>query len=93
MDILPNQVIRLLHLGQLDDVAACSTVWLCASCLACMNRCPRGVDLSRINEAVRYLALKKGKAPDRYGPETVPIAARHEAPPQALASVFRKMGN
>lgn len=93
MDLLPNQVIRLLHLGQLEDVSSYNSVWLCASCLACMNRCPRGVDLSRINEAIRYLALQRGKAPDRYGPEAVPPETKRDAPPQAFASAFRKMGH
>ena len=93
MDLLPNQVIRMLHLGQLDEVARSDTVWLCASCLACMSRCPRGVDLSRINEAVRYLTMRRGKAGDRFAPEAVPLAVRRSAPPQALASVFRKMGD
>jgi len=93
MDLLPNQVIRLLHLGQIDEVARSKTVWMCASCLTCMSRCPRGVDLSKINEAVRYLALDRGKSEDRYGPETVPLEVRRQAPPQGLASVFRKMGS
>ncbi len=92
MELLPNQVIRLLHLGQEEDVFGSNTVWLCASCLACITRCPRGVDLARINEAVRYLAMKRGKAPDRFGPESVSAEARREAPPLGLASVFRKMG-
>jgi heterodisulfide reductase subunit C len=92
MDLLPNQVIRLLHLGQAEDVFGTETVWLCASCLTCMTRCPRGVDLSRIMEAVRYVALRRGKAPDRYGPDRVEPDEARDAPPQALASVFRKMG-
>ena len=37
-------------------------------------------------------ALERGKEGDRYGPEAVPLQVRREAPPQGLASVFRKMG-
>ncbi len=92
MELLPNQVIRLLHLGQADEVFAANTTWLCASCMTCISRCPRGVDLSRIHAAIRHLAMRRGKAPDRFGPEQVPPDVAHEAPPQALISVFRKMG-
>jgi heterodisulfide reductase subunit C len=60
MDILPNQVIRLLQLGQTEDVKSSKTIWICASCFTCEARCPKGVDLSKIMEAVRVLLLRKG---------------------------------
>jgi heterodisulfide reductase subunit C len=60
MDILPNQVIRLLQLGQEDDVKNSKTIWICASCFTCEDRCPKGVDLSKIMEAVRVILLRKG---------------------------------
>jgi heterodisulfide reductase subunit C len=60
MDILPNQVIRLLQLGQTEDVKNSKTIWICASCFTCEARCPKGVDLSKIMEAVRVLLLRKG---------------------------------
>jgi heterodisulfide reductase subunit C len=40
MDLLPNQVIRLVLLGLEEDIANCSAIWLCASCLTCAVRCP-----------------------------------------------------
>jgi heterodisulfide reductase subunit C len=91
MEILPNQVIRLLNLGQTEEVFQANTVWLCASCLTCMTRCPRGVDLSRINEAIRYLALKRRKGPDRFGPDAAHPDDKEKAPPMALISAFRKL--
>ncbi len=60
MDILPNQIIRLLQLGQINDVKDSKTIWICASCFTCEARCPKGVDLSKIMEAVRVLLLRKG---------------------------------
>jgi heterodisulfide reductase subunit C len=60
MDILPNQIIRLLQLGQVEDVKDSKTIWICASCFTCEARCPKGVDLSKIMEAVRVLLLRKG---------------------------------
>lgn len=60
MDILPNQIIRLLQLGQNEEVLASKTIWICASCFTCEARCPKGIDLSKIMEAIRVLLQRKG---------------------------------
>jgi heterodisulfide reductase subunit C len=61
MDILPSQVIRMAQLG-MEEVLECNTIWICASCLTCVARCPKGVDLPRLMEALRQIALRKGVA-------------------------------
>jgi heterodisulfide reductase subunit C2 len=58
MDILPNQVIRLAQLG-IEDVLECQTIWTCASCLTCFSRCPKGIDLPRVMEALRILYMEQ----------------------------------
>ena len=57
MDRLPSQVIRDL---QLDDpsLLESNAMWVCASCLACEVRCPKGVDLAKLMEALRQIALR-----------------------------------
>ena len=59
MDLLPNQIIRLAQLGLEEDIVKSRTVWICASCLTCSVRCPRGVDLGRVMEALRLVTLRK----------------------------------
>lgn len=59
MDMLPSQVIRLAQLGQAEALQS-RTIWLCASCLTCASRCPRGVDLSRVMDAMRLIVLRSG---------------------------------
>jgi heterodisulfide reductase subunit C len=59
MDSLPNQIIRLAQLGLEEDIARSNTIWICASCFTCTVRCPRGVDLGRIMEALRLITLRK----------------------------------
>jgi len=89
MDILPNQIIRLAQLGLEDEIASSKTIWLCASCLTCDARCPKGVDLSRIMEAMRLLTLRKNKnhiEPSKMNRETLA-----ELPAIALVSSFRKL--
>ena len=89
MDILPNQIIRLAQLGLDEEIASSKTIWLCASCLTCDARCPKGIDLSRIMETMRLLILRKNKnhiEPSQLSPETLA-----ELPPIALVSSFRKL--
>src|SRR4030042_6520449 len=59
MDLLPNQIIRLVQLGIGEDIARAKTIWICASCFTCSVRCPRGVDLGKVMEALRLLTLRK----------------------------------
>lgn len=87
MDILPNQVIRLLQLGQQKALES-DTVWICASCLMCTGRCPRGVDLARIMEAVRQISLRAKV--DRVEINRIPAKTFEELPQVALISNFRK---
>jgi heterodisulfide reductase subunit C len=88
MDILPNQAIRLVQLGLQEDVLKSETIWLCASCVTCGARCPRGVDLSRIMEALRQIMLRKKH--DGIDLAKIPRSTLADLPPIALVSCFRK---
>ncbi len=69
MDVPPNQVIRLLQLGLVDEALKLKTIWLCASCETCTTRCPREVDLAAVMDALRNLALREGvRSPERVVP-------------------------
>lgn len=57
MDILPNQAIRLAQLG-IQDVLESQTIWTCAACLTCVSRCPKGIDLPRVMEALRLIHME-----------------------------------
>jgi len=59
MDLTPVQVLRLLQLGDARVLEA-ESPWICASCLACSVRCPKGVDIPSLMEAIRLVALRKG---------------------------------
>lgn len=60
MDVSPNQIIRMLQLGLLNDALTKETIWLCASCSTCSTRCPKDVDLARIMDKLRHLAVEQG---------------------------------
>jgi len=88
MDLLPNQIIRLAQLGLEEDIAASKTIWICASCLTCTVRCPRGVDVGRVMESIRLVTLRKNV--DYVGASDIPKDKIGELPQIALVSSFRK---
>ncbi|HUX78093.1 MAG TPA: 4Fe-4S dicluster domain-containing protein [Anaerolineae bacterium] len=87
MDLLPNQVIRMAQLG-MEDVLECNTIWICASCLTCVTRCPKGVDLPRLMEALRQIALRRGVA--KLDLAALPPELLKEVPQLAIVGGFRK---
>ena len=87
MDLLPSQAIRLAQLG-LEDVLRANTIWVCASCLTCVTRCPKGVDLPRLMEALRQIALRQGAA--ELDLAALPPELVREVPQLAIVGGFRK---
>jgi heterodisulfide reductase subunit B len=61
-DLTPNQVMRALQLGD-ESVLESKTIWLCASCQTCSTRCPQGLDIAGIMDALRIEAKRRGIAP------------------------------
>ncbi len=88
MDFLPNQIIRLVQLGLEEDIVRSKTVWLCASCFTCTVRCPRGVDLAKVMEAVRLVTLRRNV--DYIQAADIPTDILSELPQIALVGSFRK---
>ncbi|MEW5768209.1 MAG: 4Fe-4S dicluster domain-containing protein [bacterium] len=60
MDYGPTQVIRLIQLGQKERLLKSSTIWLCVGCETCVARCPMKIDIAKIMDALREMALKEG---------------------------------
>ncbi len=60
MDNPPRLIIRLLQLGYEQEALKSKSVWLCSTCETCSARCPKGVDIPRVMEAVRILAKNAG---------------------------------
>ena len=58
MDLLPSTLIRLVQLG-LEEALDSRTIWICGSCFKCEVRCPRGIDIANVMEALRELMLRK----------------------------------
>jgi len=88
MDLSPTQVIRLVQLGAIEKILASNTYWVCATCFNCYVGCPRGINITKVMEALRQIKLR-GEG------DTIDVAEIHREelrtiPPIALISNFRK---
>ena len=84
MDLMPHQIVRFLQLG-LEQVFDAKSYWLCATCFSCETQCPRGLDVSKICEALRTIKLRNDLRDlkiEKLSPEM---------PQQGLVSAFRKL--
>jgi heterodisulfide reductase subunit C len=87
MDLLPSQVIRLAQLG-IEDVLDSQAIWTCAACLTCVARCPKGIDLPRIMEALRSISMQRNG--DRLETSQLPLELVGDVPQLALVGGLRK---
>jgi heterodisulfide reductase subunit C2 len=59
----PSEIMRRLHLGAGNELLESDLVWMCASCETCSARCPMGIDVAAVIDALRRLALERGASP------------------------------
>jgi len=59
----PREIIRMTLLGLRDEVLSSGSIWLCASCYTCQERCPQGVEIADLMLALRNIAASEGHAP------------------------------
>ena len=59
MDYLPNQILRMIQLGAKSEALQSATIWLCASCETCATRCPYEIDIPRLMDTLRQMALQE----------------------------------
>ncbi len=89
MDFFPRKVMHLSQFGLLNRMTGINTYWKCASCHSCSVRCPRGIDIARVMEALRQLVLRTGRnhiEPSRMSAELI-----KEVPQIVMVAGFRKL--
>jgi heterodisulfide reductase subunit C len=57
----PSEIIRRLQLGAGEELLGNDLIWTCVSCETCYARCPMGIDMVSVMDALRKLAVA-GKA-------------------------------
>jgi heterodisulfide reductase subunit C len=60
MDLYPDEIIRMVILGQRERVLNCETVWVCAACETCTTRCPNDVKIAELMDRLKEMAVQAG---------------------------------
>jgi heterodisulfide reductase subunit C len=89
MGFTTRQGIHLLQFGRTEEVVDAKIGEYCAACHTCMVRCPRGIEVPRVFEAVRLLTLRKNI--DLIKPEDLDKEMLKRAPQITFVSGFRKL--
>ncbi len=89
MEYHPHQFVNMVETGDIERLARSKSVFQCLSCLACIERCPRGVEPAKVIEAVRAAVIRQ-KGQNYLSADEIPARIDKEMPQQALMSAFRK---
>ena len=89
MDIKPHQFVSMLAKGKIDELLESQAIWNCLSCMACVERCPRGVAPAAVIEAVRDTVVRMQGA-NGIKAEDIPPIVDELIPQQLLVSAYRK---
>ena len=89
MEYHPHQFADMIISGDIEPLLKSQASFLCLSCFACSDRCPRGVEPQRLIEAVRLAALRQ-KGVNHMKKELLDNVFSEDLPQQALTSAFRK---
>ena len=85
----PHQFVSMVDSGDIAPLLESESLYTCLTCMACLERCPRGVEPAKLIEAVRLTALRK-KGANHLKAEAVPALLDEDTPQQLLVSAFRK---
>lgn len=89
MDFFPRKVMHFSQFGMLESMENINSYWKCASCHSCSVRCPRGIDIARVMEALRLLVLRTNT--NFVEPSQIPEEKLKQYPGIMMVAGFRKM--
>jgi len=58
----PRKLMRMILLGQKEEVLGSKELWKCNQCHACVSHCPQDVRFADIVRALREMAVAQGYA-------------------------------
>ena len=89
MEYHPHQFVSMVEHGEIEKLMQSDSIYECLSCMACVERCPRGVEPGKLVEAVRMMQIRM-QGQDRKGPRDIPEFADENVPQQLLMAAMRK---
>ena len=89
MEYHPHQFVYMVETGDVEPLLNSKSLYMCLSCFACVERCPRGVEPAKIIEAVRNAQVRQ-QDKNHMTANDVPAKLTDDMPQQAIVSAFRK---
>lgn len=63
-DFNPRRFIEMILRDEIDDIIKDDTIWLCAACHTCLERCPQTIEVSEIMMQLKNAAARIGSIPE-----------------------------
>jgi heterodisulfide reductase subunit C len=97
-DVQPNEIIRLLQAGKIEEALKSRSIWLCVSCRTCEARCPQGYSVADTMDALRAMALENaGEAAEKntrlFHNEFLALVRRYGRMSEPWLVAFYKLGS
>ena len=89
MEYHPHQFVYMVESGDIEPLLNSKSLYMCLSCFACIDRCPRGVEPAKLVEAVRLSAVRE-QGKNFMTANDVPERIDEDTPQQLIVSAFRK---
>lgn len=89
MEYHPHQFVYMVESGDIETLKNSPSIYKCLSCFACVDRCPRGVEPTKLIEALRLSVIRE-KGANHMTANDIPQLLDDEMPQQAIVSAMRK---
>ena len=89
MEYHPHNFVAMVDSGDIEKLMESDSIYKCLSCMACVERCPRGVEPGKLVEAVRLVSIRR-KGENHLLADSIPSLVDDDLPGQALVTAFRK---
>ena len=89
MEYHPHQFVSMVQKGRINELMNSKSIYMCLSCFACLERCPRNVEPAKLIEAVR-LAVIRQQGKSHMTANDVPEKWDPDLPQQAIVTAMRK---
>ena len=89
MEYHPHQFVDMVENGRIEELMNSKGIYLCLSCFACIERCPRNVQPGKLIDAARQVLIRQ-RGQEGLSPNEIPALLDDETPQQLLMSAFRK---
>ena len=89
MEYHPHQFVYMVEKGDIEPLMQSKSIYMCLSCFACVERCPRGVEPAKLIEAVR-LAVVRQQGQNHLHSDDILGKLDEDLPQRAIISAFRK---